>query len=968
MLYVLGTSLVIFTLSIGYISYKSLNVVYKKSVVHARNIARASALEAEKEPNMIMDVVRTLSQAYTTYSTLPQEQWKDLFIEMYARVFENNPQFYKLWDSWELKALDPDYDKDYGRFVITFFRKGNKIDYYTTTRSLDGDPPLYSYIKSQATELILEPYWDEYNEDVGEKMFVTSLIAPIKIDGKYAGIVAADVTLDRVQEMIRNIKPFAGSYAFMLSNKGVFVSYPNREFVGKTIAEEMPEIDQKYSITDRIKAGERFDMTIEDPLSGKKSLMLFNKIQFGDTKTPWSVAIVVPIDVIMSEAINSLLVSIIVGLVGLALMVIVIYNISRSISKPMQLTTEMLRKMSHGEIDSIDILNLNRSDEIGQMAESLNKLIEGLDRTAKFAIEIGKGNLEQEYHLLGENDVLGNALLDMRRSLKIAEEDEEKRKQEDEKQRWTTEGVAKFGEIIRNNNSDLKQLSFRLMSGLVNYLDANQGALFVINDDDKNEVYLEMTSAIAYNREKYVKKRVKIGEDLVGRCAHERMTIYMTDLPEDYIEITSGMGTANPRCLVLVPVLLNDQVFGIIEIASFNKFEEYQIEFIEKIGQSIASTISSVRINERTQKLLQQSQEQREELSSQEEEMRQTIEELQAIQEETARKEVEMRGLVKALNSSTYTVEYDLNGRVIAVNEAVLRLIGVTKEQIIGTNHKDGTDFAKLDAYDYQNFWSDLVNGIPKKKESYLFYNGREVYLSETYMPIVDDSNNVYKILKIGFDITELKKQSLELDNLKNQVETLTAHIEEQNAQIEAYGQSIEISQKIDSHQETQLEEESIKETSNKQDNKPTSKGKLEPIVPQGEPLVEKSDRLLTGIEEIDEQHNRIIDLINQLYEAFINNQSKKEIKEILKNIADFSAYHFSTEERYFKQFGYENSAEHIQSHKRFLDKINNFRKDYQEGKSINIQDMMLYLQSWTANHFGEYDQDFIQLFNDNGL
>jgi methyl-accepting chemotaxis protein len=967
LLFVLGTTLLIFILSIGYISYNSRQMAYRESVALARNICESSALDVEKELNKNMDIVRTLAQTYSTYHLLPEEKWKEVFIQMYHKVYEDNPQFYKLWDSWELKAIDPNYTKDHGRFVITYHRESGVIKYHTTFRSMDGDPPLYAKIKREQTESIWEPYWDVFTEGSEDKKFMTSMSVPIRHKGNYVGIVAIDITMDKLQEIVGKIKPFEGSYAFLLSNQAMFVSHPQKETIGKTIAEFVPALESKYSLSEKIKRGDRFDLTIADPITGKQVFVVFNRVQIGRTKTPWSIGIAIPINVIMEEANNSFLISMIVAVLGLIILSLVIYQISRNISRPMQHTTKMLKKMALGDIDAVEKLELERSDEIGQMSESLNKLIEGLNRTAHFAREIGNGNLEQEFHLLSNQDVLGNALLDMRKSLKHAEEEEEKRKIEDEKQRWATEGLAKFGEILRNNNNDLKKLSFHLMSNLINYLNANQGALFVVNDENQEEIYLEMTSAIAYNREKYVKKRIKIGEDLVGRCAHERMTIYMTDVPEDYVEITSGMGTANPRCLVLVPVLLNDQVYGIMEIASFHNLEKYQVEFMEKIGQSIASTISSVRINEKTQKLLQQSQQQREELAAQEEEMRQNLEELQATQEESARKEFEMRGLIKALSASTYTIEYDLNGRITSVNDAVAQLFGLSKDQIIGTYHKDGSDFRKLAPEEYEHFWNDLRNGIPRKEVTHLIYNGRDIYLSETYTPILDDDDRPYKVLKIGFDVTDLKKKHTEIDSAKKEIENLLDLTQNQETQIEALQKALE-ELKTTGTQNQSSAEAITKEEPYKTEPDTKSKGKLKPLVPEGESLIEKSPEILTSINEIDEQHERIITLINQLYDAFISEKPKKEIKELIKNMSDYTAYHFANEERYFKQFGYENATYHVQEHKMFMDKLNKFRKDYQAGEPVDIEELMLFMKQWIFNHFGESDQDFIQLFIENGL
>jgi GAF domain-containing protein len=107
----------------------------------------------------------------------------------------------------------------------------------------------------------------------------------------------------------------------------------------------------------------------------------------------------------------------------------------------------------------------------------------------------------------------------------------------------------------------------------------------------EKEIYL--VASYAYDRVKHLQKTIQVGEGLVGRCVQEGNTIFLTDIPEDYIRIKSGLGEDNPRCLLIVPLRFNEEITGVIEIATLEIFEDFQIDFIERIGTSIASSISA---------------------------------------------------------------------------------------------------------------------------------------------------------------------------------------------------------------------------------------------------------------------------------------------------------------------------------------------------------------------------------------
>ena len=169
--------------------------------------------------------------------------------------------------------------------------------------------------------------------------------------------------------------------------------------------------------------------------------------------------------------------------------------------------------------------------------------------------------------------------------------------------------------------------------------------------EEGNETVLELTACYAYERKKFLEKIIREGEGLLGQCLLEKDTIYLTEVPNDYIQITSGTGGANPNCIVIQPLIVNDEMVGVIELASFKVMDKFEMEFIKKLAENIAGVISNVKVNERTVHLLDEARTAQESMRSQEEELRQNLEELTATQEEMFRKEQEYLSRIKELES-----------------------------------------------------------------------------------------------------------------------------------------------------------------------------------------------------------------------------------------------------------------------------------------------------------------------------
>ena len=145
-------------------------------------------------------------------------------------------------------------------------------------------------------------------------------------------------------------------------------------------------------------------------------------------------------------------------------------------------------------------------------------------------------------------------------------------------------------------------------------------------------------------------------------------------------------------------------------------------------------------------------------MAAQEEEMRQNMEELQATQEESSRKGAEMGGLIEALNTSSYVIEYDLEGYIQNVNDNYLSLLGVIREEVVGTHHSGNIEFTEKQKAEYEKFWKELRYGKVMKETSKVKIKNTEYIFAETYTPIRNADGNIYKILKISNNITDFQK------------------------------------------------------------------------------------------------------------------------------------------------------------------------------------------------------------------
>lgn len=762
--YLISLSTLIYVVAIGYIGISAKKEAYQESTALVQAQTEKHALSVQCLMNEYMTVIRTLSQSFSTYSQLPRETWDSLFNQMYDQVYRSNPDFYNLWDSWELSRIDPEWTKPYGRVSNEHFKSNGIFKSNQDLRSLDGDSELYAFLKRSKNEVVLPIYEDLYSENKGVKKIMTSLTSPILDEQGYVGLVAVDITLEKFQEMVEriSINKFEGSYAFLITQEGKYAGHPNNQKLN-TKAEFFTKDSLKLDLEKKWNRNETFTIEAYDE-NDNPHYVAFAPIKMGRSDETWYLGIDVPLNSIMAQADRNFMISIVVGLIGIILLSFVIYIVTLNITRPIERITSSLKKLSKGHINKNMKFHASSGDEIEEMSNALNASIEGLEEKTTFANEIGQGNLDYAFSLRSDDDLLGHSLIDMQKSLQQARKEEDIRKEEDRKRQWVNEGLAKFADILRQNNDNIQQLGDDIISNLVKYLDANQGGLFLLTEEEGVEPVLDLLSAFAFDRKKYHQKRIPYGEGLVGTCAIEKESTYLTEIPNDYIEITSGLGDSNPTSILLVPLKLEEKIFGVTELASFHELEQYQIDFVEKVAESIASTLSSVKSNMQTNELLEKFQQQSEELAAQEEEMRQNLEELQATQEEAARKGAEMESLINGLNTAAYVIEYDLNGKITHANDKFLNKVHLRRDDVVGGHHTDHLQF-KGSQEEYMAFWKELREGHIKKQTSHIKVENRDFIFAETYTPLYDDNGDVFKIMKIAYEMSDFNLKVTDEDN-----------------------------------------------------------------------------------------------------------------------------------------------------------------------------------------------------------
>ncbi len=647
--------LVIVSTLITYSSISIRNHAVEDAKSQAMNSVRKFSSQIQAEIERALNTARTLADTLSAVKdpNSPLDIERDQVNSILVTVLERNESFLGTYTAWEPNAFDqmdmahanmPGHDET-GRF-IPYWNRSSKglsleplLDYETA-----GAGDYYLIPRRTKREVIVEPYIYPVQ---GEDVYMTSLVVPIMREGVFYGMAGVDILLGRLQEIADTANLFGGLASLCIfSHSGKIVAASHGEALqGKRLDHVHKDWQQGIQYI-------RNGVSVFEEDEGRYAV--FTPIHIGETGTPWSVNLNIPCSVITADATRQMWLSILIGIAICVLSLALVYRLISGIVSPLTSLSAMAAKVACGDLDYEEVETSN--DEIGQVYTAFGDVAHSLRGITTICEAVALGDYTQSTQVRSENDVLCQSINQMGETLRavvnqanaIAEgdytSDIRPRSDADElgialanmtrqlcdttaenqRENWLKTGKSELNDKMRGEQS-IFDLSHNIVTKICVYLNAQIGAIFLAEEDQT----LKRVSSYAYTRRKGIDNEFLPGQGLVGQALVEKKTIIVTDVPDDYIAVQSGVGQAVPKNILVLPLQHDNEAIGVLELGSFHEFTPMQVEFLEHVSGNIAIAINAARSKTLMLELLEKTQRQSEALQNQQEELRATNEELE---------------------------------------------------------------------------------------------------------------------------------------------------------------------------------------------------------------------------------------------------------------------------------------------------------------------------------------------------
>src|ERR1700761_5496531 len=384
------------------------------------------------------------------------------------------------------------------------------------------------------------------------------------------------------------------------------------------------------------------------------------------------------------------------------------------------------------------------TENVNQLAQNLTVQVRSISEVAS---AVTKGDLTRTIRVdaKGELEALKDTINQMIANLKGTT-------LRNHEQDWLKSNLAKFAQMLQGQR-DRNAVANKVLSELAELVNARYGAFYILEQPEgEAEMKLKLFAGYAQKNRKSINQEFSLNEGLVGQCATDKERIRLANVPSEYLQISSGIGSAAPIDLVILPVLFEDNVKAVIELASFESFNDSHIDFLDQLTESIGIVLNNIETNTRTEELLSQSQSLAGELSSQQEELRRANDELhdkgRSLEEKAEQLTLTSKYKSEFLANMSHELRTPLNSLLILAQQLFENPEGnLTEKQrrYAKTIHSCGDDLIQLinDILDLSKIESGVISA------DVMPVNFREIaaFDESTFKPISETKNLKFEIL-----------------------------------------------------------------------------------------------------------------------------------------------------------------------------------------------------------------------------
>ena len=362
--------------------YLARTLATEEAVALANEAASHYAGQIEASFEAELETAQTLAQVFEGVKMGDPSPSRSSFTRMLKQVITRSPEIDSIWTAWEPDALDGNdglfanaegHDAS-GRFVWCWYRTANGTLASKPLAGYDvpGDKNFYRPSRETGKVVITEPmgYMLE-----GRKVNLTSLTAPVFLNGNVLGVVGVDMNLLRIEEKLKSFSVFGGGFISLVSHDGVYVAHPNAASVGTRAGASDPWMAPYIS---HVRNGESFYEENNSPILGARVFRMGVPVEIGETGTPWSVVVTIPKDAVLAKVRRMIITGVSLALASMAVFWLVIYWVTGTITGPLLLGVQALEKMAAG--DFTVRLKPGRSDEFGTLVKAVNSMGDGLGK------------------------------------------------------------------------------------------------------------------------------------------------------------------------------------------------------------------------------------------------------------------------------------------------------------------------------------------------------------------------------------------------------------------------------------------------------------------------------------------------------------------------------------------------------------------------------------------------------------